>query len=27
MLTPAILYAGLAVAIIRNRKKDKEGDE
>ena len=27
MLTPAILYAGLAVAVIRNRKKNKEGDE
>jgi len=27
MLTPAILYVGLAAAVIRNRKKDKEGDE
>ncbi len=27
MLTPAILYAGLTAVVIRNRKKDKEGDE
>ncbi|HTO99607.1 MAG TPA: hydrogenase 2 operon protein HybA [Myxococcales bacterium] len=26
-LTPAILYAGLAAVVIRNRKKDKEADE
>jgi Fe-S-cluster-containing dehydrogenase component len=26
-LTPAILYAGLAAVVIRNRKKNKEGDE
>jgi len=25
-LTPAILYAGLAAVVIRNRKKDKDGD-
>jgi len=27
MLTPAVLYAGLAIAVLRNRKQNKEGDE